>query len=453
MIKKLMTTESNSCIIETEKLPAWIFRLQTTALIRIVLFTVISLQNSFTLMRFSKRFKRYSLSVISSFAVLALNVSAQAPIKLIQPQPQPEASDDLTWWYGLTLLLVAGLIAAVYWHLKDRKVKKIEAELKAANQKRRQARADDALDFDSELEWLRKNKKIIGKKPVQKQTAAMKRAAAAKEQAASRQTAEAVNPDAFAQKLEKLKFSQLPIAQFNRIEMARPFMPLPLSRDESLLSAIEQTQDEFEEDETVRELALKILARFKTKNSVESLSQIALYDLSSSLRARAIGILSDFDHESVFETLLLACADPTREVRAAAARGLFRLSFDRADCWMRITESGDEYRMRHAARAAIAGGLVERAFDRLVHEDRKVAYEVFALVVLLIRSGETREVFDALENHPDPNVRKAILHIIKLVGDPDALEYVSNLSGSESLSEEMRQEIEKLVEEAELVAA
>jgi hypothetical protein len=71
----------------------------------------------------------------------------------------------------------------------------------------------------------------------------------------------------------------------------------------------------------------------------------------------------------------------------------------------------------------------------------------------LIRSGETREVFDALENHPDPNVRKAILHIIKLVGDPDALEYVSNLSGSESLSEEMRQEIEKLVEEAELVAA
>ena len=145
--------------------------------------------------------------------------------------------------------------------------------------------------------------------------------------------------------------------------MARPFMQLPISNDDALLSAIEQTQDEFEEDESVRELAVRILARFETKNSVESLSQVALYDLSSTLRSKAVGILSDFDHESVFETLLLACADPTREVRAAAARGLFRLSFDRSDCWMRIAESNDEFRMRHAARAAIAGDLVERSFD------------------------------------------------------------------------------------------
>ena len=87
----------------------------------------------------------------------------------------------------------------------------------------------------------------------------------------------------------------------------------------------------------------------------------------------------------------MACADPTREVRAAAARGLFRLNFDRADAWKRIIETRDEFRMSHAARAATEAGIVAKSFDRLIHEDLKVAYEAFALVTLLIRSGETRE--------------------------------------------------------------
>jgi HEAT repeat protein len=235
--------------------------------------------------------------------------------------------------------------------------------------------------------------------------------------------------------------------------LARPFEQLPISNDEALMSAIEQTQDEFEEDEEIRDLAVRILARFKTKNSVEALSQVALYDLSSALRSKAVGVLSDFDHESVFEILLLACADPTREVRAAAARGLFRLSFDRSDCWMRIAESDDEYRMRHGARAAIAGDLVERSFDRLVHDDRKTVYEVFALIVLLIKSGETTEVFNALENHRNPNVRKGILHIIKVTKEHNALDGLYNLLESENLSPEMREEIDKLVEEIGLVPA
>ena len=42
-------------------------------------------------------------------------------------------------------------------------------------------------------------------------------------------------------------------------------------------------QAQYEEDEEVRELAVRILAAFKTKNSVEALSQVAIYDLSSSV--------------------------------------------------------------------------------------------------------------------------------------------------------------------------
>ncbi len=389
-------------------------------------------------------FFRFSHVIIINLIILISTSFAQ--VRMVVPGQQQAEPDDYTWWYAMIFLLAAGLVGTLIWYMKDKKVKQEQAELIKTKKKKRRALDDDALDLDSELEWYRKNKKIINKKSGK----ILRKSVSVKSEINS---ADANDNKILADKIEKLEFSQLPIARFDRVERARPFEPLPISNDEALMSAIEQTHDEFEEDENVRELAVKILARFKTRNSVEALSQVALYDLSAALRSKAIGILSDFDHESVFETLLLACADPTREVKAAAARGLFRLSFDRADCWMRITESDDEYRMRHAARAAIAGDLVERSFDRLVHEDRIIAYEVFALINLLLKSGETGEVFNAMENHHNPNVRKGIMHVIKITKEHNALDGLYSLLEKNDLSEEMREDIDKLVEEIGLVPA
>jgi hypothetical protein len=397
-------------------------------------------------MKLTKFFYRFSLFTVCNLLLFISTITAQ--VKIVTERPPAPATEDFTWWYAMIFLLVAGLGGAVFWYLKDKKSKQADADFSKNKKKKHGVLDDNAVDFDSELEWYRKNKQIVNKKSV-------RNLGKKKPLKTSRKTIESETNDAeiFNQKLEKLGFSQLPVSRIERLEMARPFQHLPISNDEALMSAIEQTQDEFEEDEMIRDLAVKILARFKTRNSVEALSQVALYDLSSALRSKAVGILSDFDHESVFETLLLACADPTREVRAAAARGLFRLSFDRSDGWMRIAESDDEYRMRHAARAAIAGDLVERSFDRLVHDDRKTVYEVFALIVLLIKSGETKEVFNALENHQNPNVRKGILHIIKITKEHNALDGLYNLLESENLSQEMREDIDKIVEEIGLVPA
>jgi len=58
----------------------------------------------------------------------------------------------------------------------------------------------------------------------------------------------------------------------------------------SLLNAIEQANDEYEDDESVRDLAVRILMAFRTRNSVEALAQIALYDLSSNLRQSGFDI-------------------------------------------------------------------------------------------------------------------------------------------------------------------
>ncbi|HLM61750.1 MAG TPA: HEAT repeat domain-containing protein, partial [Pyrinomonadaceae bacterium] len=186
---------------------------------------------------------------------------------------------------------------------------------------------------------------------------------------------------------------------------------------------------------------------------VEALAQIALYDLSSSLRSKAVNVLAEFDHESVFETILLACADPTREVRAAAARGLTKLTFDRADAWTRIAETGEEGRIVQTARAAIESGFVDMSFDRLVHPDRKYVYEAFALMALLIKAGETEKIFSTIENHRDLNVRRALLHTIKITKDQKALDGLYLLLEKNNLPIEFQEEIDKTIEEIGFVTA
>ncbi len=222
-------------------------------------------------------------------------------------------------------------------------------------------------------------------------------------------------------------FSKLPVNSFVRLERTSSFKQLPNSQDEDLLRAIDQTQEDSEEDAEIRSLALKILATFRAGNSISAISQIALYDLSSKLRSTAVSVLADIDHESVFESIVTACADPTREVRAAAARGLSRLKFDRAHAWTRIIETGDQSRMRQAARAVIEGDLIERSFERLIHKDQNIAYEAYALTALLVKAGETAPIYKTLGEHKDEDVKLALLHVLQTIRSEATFDSLSEL--------------------------
>jgi len=315
----------------------------------------------------------------------------------------------------------------------------------------------NSVDADREMEWFRRHKKSVGKLPKKNNKKNLAQNLPQTSKVLKRNSVDDKDMEfsekEFKKKLQTLQFNQLPIFKFHKLELARPFAPLALSSDDALLSAIEQTQDEFEEDEEIRDLAVRILTRFKTRNSVEALSQVALYDISSNLRSKAVTILADFDHESVFETILLCCADPTREVRAAAARGLFRLSFDRADAWTRIAETADDFRMKQAALAAKEADLVKRSLDRLIHQDQKIAYEAIALIALMIRAGEIKEILKAVENHPEKNVKLALLHVIGLTKEESTLENLYELLEKDDLTKELKEKIEQVIQSFELVPA
>jgi len=399
---------------------------------------------------------RSHLPNISRFFTVLLSVAVLVSTAAAQSAAEQQFVADSTGssvWIWMVLLVVVGLGGGAYlWHKS--KSGKNKPEFNYENRYRDYYTAErydmKDLDAEKELEWLKKAKKTGTKKKAPQMTFGPKTADISGGASGDEET---LDTKMFQEKMRKMQYAQLPINSFSALAPARNYEPLPDSDDPALLNAIEQADEEYEEDEAIREIALKILAAFATTNSVEALSQIALYDLSSNLRSKAVSVLTDIDHESVFETIILACADPTREVRAAAARGLFRLSFDRANAWKHLIDTRDEFRMSHASRAAVEAGIVAKTFERLVHEDMRIAYEAFVLVALLIKAGEMKDIFDAIKDHRDERVKFALIHTIKAVKDERSIIELSKFVRSNRLPKEVSDRANETIKNFDQVEA
>lgn len=360
--------------------------------------------------------------------VSAAEISAQARKTASAPQGENSA-----WWYVSIFVLALGLAGAVLWWFNTKNAQKdLKSKVSSASNSKSKS---NSLVAGKDFEQLRKNQNLVGKNT-------LPNAAAKNYSSVLSQTEVGTEKD----------FTALPIFSFQKLETVEPFEDLPVSDDEDLLMAVEQALDEFEEDEEARHLAIRILAVFKNSNAVEALTQIALYDSSASLRSKAVTALSEFDHKSVFEPILLANADSSHEVRAAAACGLTKLTFNRAEAWTRIAETSDDEQIARAARAAIESGFVDMSFERLVHPDRQYAYEAFALMALMIKAGETEKILNQLETHHDINVRRAILRIIKVTKDQKTLDGLCSLLEKNTLPVDFQKEVDRTIEEIGFVA-
>jgi len=392
-----------------------------------------------------RNFSNMNVLFASVLSLLLFVFNAAAQSSLAREKAFVDSSGD-RWLFTMIFLVLCGLGGAYYFWRKSRVVLEQPAyNYKTGKTDLHVNAVVNDVDANEELEWLRKATR----------TAKAKTRREPPKTASPRSDTDDLTmyTKTFQEKMRRLQYSQLPINGFPGMAPAPPFEELPVSRDQGLLSAIEQANLENEDDEVIRELAVRVLAAFRTCNSVDALYQVALYDLSSTVRGKAISVLADFDHESVFEAILLACADPTREVRAAAARGLFRLNFDRAGAWTRLIETGEDFRMVHAARAAVESGIVQKSFDRLVHEDYKIAYEAFCLTALLIKSGELNEIFKAISGHKDERVKFALLHTLKVVGDERPLDGLNNLYLNGNCPADVLERIRELIESLEGVPA
>lgn len=398
---------------------------------------------------------KLSLKLINTASILiifVINLAAQMPTRPTETDDGGGAVEgDSTLYYVVLFVLVIGLVGAIGWWWNSKKAAKSDTD---DNRSKKDSWETESVDADKEMEWLRKHSKTIGRKEPSEKTypKGLPKTSNVLDKVGELNTNDADFTET-RRKIDRIHFDELPINQFSELKKAESFDALPLSNDAALMSAVEQTQDEYEEDDAVRELAIRILEKFKTRNSVEALAQVGLYDLSAPLRSKAISALAVFDHESVFETILLGCADPTREVRATSAKALFQVSFNRADAWTRIAESDDDYRIIQAARAAIESDLVERSIDRLIHEDYQYAYEAFALVALLIRAGETMEIFQTLENHRNNKIKLALMKAFAVLKDEKVLPEMYSYLERNTLPEDLSSAANEVIKSCSLVPA
>lgn len=181
--------------------------------------------------------------------------------------------------------------------------------------------------------------------------------------------------------------------------------------DEKLTDALSRLEDT---DVEARLAAARGLAQFQVRSSVEALAAMASRDTEAAVRATAIASLCTINHESVFTPVLIALGDEAKEVSAAAARALTRLSFDRADAYVRVMETADQETLTKVARSCIKAGISKQAIDRLASEDRRQAYEAFSLLSLLAKADETEPIIEAIVSHPDMNARLSAIRLLGL---------------------------------------
>lgn len=230
------------------------------------------------------------------------------------------------------------------------------------------------------------------------------------------------------------------------VPVAEGHEELPESVDDETLSAalvrIEST------DAETRGAAARQLAQFQVRRAVRALAASAQTDEEPAVRSSAVTSLGLINHESVFASVIVALADEAREVRAAAARALSRLSFDRADAYVRLVETAESRTLRDVARACVKAGLAAQAVSRLTSEDRRQAYEAFSLLSLCVSGGETQPVVDAVESHQNIDTR---LTCIQLLGDSkgaEVCEQLTRLAGDSAVPERVRRSILETVERA-----
>ena len=226
------------------------------------------------------------------------------------------------------------------------------------------------------------------------------------------------------------------VPEITHLEPASSVEDLPeRSDDRGFAEAISKLQSRNPEE---RSEAVKRLAQYQIQSSVAALSSVARLDSEANIRALAVSSLSSINHESVFPAVLIAMADESREVRAAAARSLSRLSFDRADAYVRVMETADEKMLRDVAHACIQAGIVSQNIDRLASSDRRQTYEAFSLICLLAKAKLTEPILEAIYNHANMDVRVTAVHLLVLTGQPEVFEQLRQLTIKDGIAEEVR---------------
>jgi hypothetical protein len=155
-------------------------------------------------------------------------------------------------------------------------------------------------------------------------------------------------------------------------------------------------------------------------------------------RAAAVADLARVGGDDSFREISAAFDDPSVEVRNAAARSLFNLNADRAATFTKALRESPPERRRKIGSALASSGLASEAIGQLMGESREKTYDAFSLLFLMSKAGEVQPLMRAVEEHPNNEVRLAVVKLLALSGQQEILPAFRRLAVRGSLPTEVR---------------
>jgi HEAT repeat protein len=155
-------------------------------------------------------------------------------------------------------------------------------------------------------------------------------------------------------------------------------------------------------------------------------------------RAAAVSDLARVGGDDAFREISAAFDDPSSRVRDAAARALFDLHDDHAASFTRALREAPPERRRKIGNALATSGLASQAISHLMGESREKTYDAFSLLFLMSKAGEVQPLMRAIEEHPNSEVRLAVVKLLALSGQQEILPAFRRLAVRGSLPTEVR---------------
>jgi HEAT repeats len=206
----------------------------------------------------------------------------------------------------------------------------------------------------------------------------------------------------------------------------------------SRFEIIEQPASQPASKEIEYAVSEKGLAEFDEFSSVPGVILKRLSSEEPNERASAVADLARVGGDDSFREINAAFDDPAVEVRNAAARSLFNLNADRAATFTRALRESPPERRRKIGAALASSGLASEAISQLMGESREKTYDAFSLLFLMSKAGEVQPLMRAIEEHPNNEVRLAVVKLLALSGQQEILPAFRRLAVRGSLPTEVR---------------
>jgi HEAT repeat protein len=150
--------------------------------------------------------------------------------------------------------------------------------------------------------------------------------------------------------------------------------------------------------------------------------------------------------DDAFDLIIRSLDDPSQDVRNVAVRAFYDFNPDVAASFFNKALGQSTPEQRRNIGAALAGsGLADHAIDTLTGESQENAYSALSLLFLVAKAGEVKPLMRVIEDHPNIQLRLALIKLLALSGEPDIVTAFYELAQHSSLPSEIRSAVREAI--------